>query len=212
MTTGAPQSAAPRATGTSLAAIVLVGVAFVAVMALHLLRADLDPLKRVMSEYANGAHGVVMTVAFYAFGLAAVALGIRLRTALAPRDVARLVPWLLGAAGAGLLLSGVFEVGRAFLPDTIEESIHSAASIAAFVTLIAVMLLFSFASQREQRWRSFAGTSWTLATTATAAAMLTPFLDGSTWSGALQRLLGGVILLWLLLTARRIRTNAFGRR
>src|SRR5687768_17747273 len=113
----------PRATGASLAAIVLVLVTFAAVMALHLVRADLDPLRQVMSEYANGAHGVVMTVAFYAFGLSCIALAVRLRRDGVVHGLMRVVLVLLMMAGVGLLLSGMFEVGRRFVPDTVEEGV-----------------------------------------------------------------------------------------
>ena len=42
--------------------------------ALHVLRGDMDPMRRVMSEYANGSYGLLMTLAFYAFGLSALLL------------------------------------------------------------------------------------------------------------------------------------------
>jgi hypothetical protein len=41
--------------------------------ALHVVRTDLDPVRQVMSEYANGRFGWFMTAAFYAMGLACVA-------------------------------------------------------------------------------------------------------------------------------------------
>lgn len=47
---------------------------FFGVMLLHLFRGDVDPVRRVMSEYANGTHGLIMTVVFYAFGLSSLAL------------------------------------------------------------------------------------------------------------------------------------------
>ena len=198
-----------RATGASLAAVVLALVCFGAVMSLHVVRADLDPLRRVMSEYANGAHGVMMTVAFYAFGLACIALSVRLRREMAPTRTFRLVLALLVIAGAGLVLSGVFEVGRALVPDTIEESVHSIGSITAFLSLIAAMLLFSFVAREFDDWRSFTLVSWPLALVAATAAALSPVVTGPSGAGIVQRVLGGSVLLWLLLVARRIRVNAF---
>jgi Protein of unknown function (DUF998) len=198
-----------RATGASLAALILVVVCFAAVMALHILRGDVDPVANVMSLYANGSYGVLMTAAFYAFGLACVALAVRLRSALRGSLTARAVPVLLGASGAALLLSGAFEVGRPLVPDTVEESIHSIASIGAFVLLVVAMIAVSFAAGREPAWRSFRPTSAALATTAALAAMVSPLTDGRPISGVVQRVLGFAVLTWLLLTARRIRTNAF---
>ncbi len=67
-----------RATGISLAAIVLVLACFGAMVLLHVVRTDLDPVRQVMSEYANGRFGWFMTAAFYAMGLACIALAVRL--------------------------------------------------------------------------------------------------------------------------------------
>jgi hypothetical protein len=200
-----------RATGASLAAIVLAIVAFCAAMLLHLLRRDVDPLQQMMSEYANGSRGAVMTVVFYAFGLAVLALGARLRTAIRRPGAGRLVPALLGVAGGSLVLSGVFEVGRPGVPDTVEEVVHSTASVAAFVLLILAMLLFSYATWRDANWWTFRGVSAGLAGAAALAGVLTPLLDGSAWSGGLQRLLAGTALVWVLLTAVRVRANAIRR-
>lgn len=200
-----------RATGTSLAAILLSLGCFAAVMALHVLRGDMDPMKRVMSEYANGSYGVVMTVAFYAFGLSALALGFRLRTALTRRGAGKIVPGLLAVTGIALLLSGAFEVGRPLVPDTIEETVHSLASVTAFVLLITAMLIFSFVAGRDPQWRSYAWRSWSLAGVAAAAAMASPWADATRWSGVVQRILGGAVLVWLVLTPLRLRANARSR-
>ena len=57
-----------RATGASLIAVICIGVTFVGIMVLHAVRSDVDPLHDVMSHYANGSRGPVMSVVFYAFG------------------------------------------------------------------------------------------------------------------------------------------------
>ena len=139
-----PEGRPHRATGASLAAIILALLCFSAVMLLHVARGDIDPLRRVMSDYANGSQGPIMTVVFYAFGLSSLALAFRLRKAIPPTLVARAVPVLMALAGVSLIAAGVFEVERPLVPDTVEEVIHSNASIAAFVLLISSMLLFSF--------------------------------------------------------------------
>jgi len=198
-----------RATGASLIVIILALLCFGAVMLLHILRGEIDPLRQVMSEYANGSHGLVMTVVFYAFGLSSLALAFRLRRAFDGRGAIRLIPWLLALAGVGLIVSGLFEVERPLIPDTLEEVIHSDASVVAFVLLITSMLLLSLASRSESRWWSFRWTSTLLAVAAAAAAMATPLTERTGWSGAVQRLLGFTVLLWFLLTALHVRGKAF---
>ena len=198
-----------RPTGASLAAIVLAVLCFGAVMLLHVARGEIDPLRQVMSEYANGSHGQVMTVVFYAFGLAALALAFRLRNAITTRGATRVFPVLLAVSGVALIASGVFEVERALVPDSLEEVIHSNASVVAFVLLITTMLLFSYACRTDARWWSFRWTSMALAVAAGIAAMATPLTAGTGWSGAVQRVLSLTVLLWFLLTALHVRGKAF---
>jgi len=198
-----------RATGASLVAVILAILAFVAIMALHAVRGDVDPIRRVMSEYANGSHGRFMTFVFYAFGVACLALAFRLRRAIDHGVAHVLVPLLLGAAGISLIASGVFEVERPMVPDTIEEVIHSQASIAAFVLLVNAMWLLAFVSRRDVRWWSFRWQATILALVASVLAAATPLSAGTGWSGVVQRLLGATALLWLLLTALHVRGRAF---
>jgi hypothetical protein len=198
-----------RATGASLAAILLALLCFGAVMVLHVVRGDIDPLRQVMSEYANGSHGPIMTVVFYAFGLSSLALAFRLRRAINRPGITVLFPVLLALAGVGLIASGVFEVERPLVPDTIEEVIHSDASVFSFAVLITAMLLFSLACRSDSRWWTFRWTSTTLAVAAAAAAMATPLTQQTGWSGAVQRMLALTVLLWFLLTALHVRGKAF---
>jgi hypothetical membrane protein len=198
-----------RPTGASLAAIILAALCFGAVMLLHIVRGEIDPLRRVMSEYANGSHGPIMTVVFYAFGLTSLALAVRLLRAFEHRRTARLISLLLGLAGVSLIASGVFEVERPLIPDTLEEVIHSYASISAFVVLVSAMLLLSHETRRDPRWWTFRWPSTALAIGAAAAAAATPLTTQTNWSGGVQRVLGLTVLLWFLLTALHVRGRVF---
>lgn len=198
-----------RATGASLVAVVGVAVAFVGVMVMHAVRSDVDPIREVMSHYANGSRGPVMSVVFYAFGAVALALAIRLRTAIDHHGVRRGFPVLLALAGVALIAAGVFEVDRPLAPQTLQETIHSNAAVAAFVMLIVAMLLFSSACWGDDRWWSVRWLSLGLAVAAALAAVGTQLAGGSTWSGAVQRVLAGAVLAWFLLAAVHVRRTAF---
>ena len=69
--------------------VVAAAVTLVGITVLHVVRSDIDPLHDVMSHYANGSDGPVMSIVFYAFGLSALALGFRLRTAIDRRRRSR---------------------------------------------------------------------------------------------------------------------------
>jgi hypothetical protein len=51
-----------------------------------------------------------------------------------------------------------------------------------------------------------------LAAVAIAAAAVSPLADKTPWTGVAQRVLAATVVLWLVLTARRVRAIAFGRR
>ncbi len=200
-----------RATGVSLAAIVLVLGCFGAMVVLHAVRTDLDPVRQVMSEYANGRFGWFMTVAFYAIGLACVALAVRLGRAIVRRRLSVAVRVLLALGGLGLVLAGVFEVERPAVPDTIEEVVHSYATLTAFTLIITAMLLFAAVCREDPRWRDFRVTASVLAIIAALAGAFSPFAGQTTWSGLAQRVLGLTVVGWLLLCALHIRLGGLRR-
>lgn len=88
-------------------AIAASGAAILALLSLHVVRADLPPATHMISEYAVGDHGWLMTLCFYTFAVASLALV----GALATR-VRGVVGWLglvaLVVAAAGLAIGGHF--------------------------------------------------------------------------------------------------------
>jgi hypothetical protein len=210
MPTGTPNGSG-RSTGLSLAAILLVAACFAAMVLLHVVRTDLDPFRQVMSEYANGRFGWFMTAAFYAIGLACIALALRLGRAIVRRAMTVVVRILLALGGIGLILAGIFEVERPAVPDTIEEIIHSDATLTAFTLIIAAMLLFAVLCRWDPRWHDFRGIATVLGIIAAAAGAFSPFAGQTTWSGLAQRILGATVVAWLLLCALHIRFGGLRR-
>jgi Protein of unknown function (DUF998) len=211
MSRAQPPQGTGRATGVSLAAILLVLACFGAMVLLHMVRTDLDPVRQVMSEYANGRFGWFMTAAFYAMGLACVALAVRLGRAIMRSRLSVAVRVLLGLGGLGLILAGVFEVERPAIPDTVNEIIHSDATLTAFTLIITAMLLFAIVCRRDPRWGDFRVIASVLAIVAAAAGAFSPFAGQTTWSGLAQRVLGLAVVSWLLLCALHIRFGGLRR-
>jgi len=118
---------------------------------------------------------------------------------------------LLGLAGTGLIAAGVYEVDPELAPDTIQDMIHSDSAVAAFVMLIGAMVLFTRASRRDERWQSVHRLSLSLAVTAAVAAAGTKVFGGTSYSGAIQRVLAGAVLAWFLVTALHVRRKSFDR-
>jgi hypothetical protein len=198
-----------KPTGASLIVLICLGVTAAGILVLHLVRRDLNPLHDVMSHYANGPDGPLMSIVFYAFGVSAIAMGVRLRSGIDRRGVTRPVPWLLVLAGSSLLVAGVFEVDRPTDPETAGELIHSNTAVAAFILLVAAMVLFAIACRHDERWSSMRWTSLGLAAIATGAAVATQFGRGAGTAGGTQRLLAGAVLVWLVVVAMHVRRASF---
>ncbi len=118
---------------------------------------------------------------------------------------------LLGLGGLGLILAGVFEVERPAIPDTVNEIIHSDATLTAFTLIITAMLLFAIVCRRDPRWSDFRVIASVLAIIAAAAGAFSPFAGQTTWSGLAQRVLGLTVVSWLLLCALHIRFGGLRR-
>ena len=61
-----------------LAFIAIGGILYfvVAIMILHVLRPDLNPIRRAVSNYAVGPFGLLMTIAFFTLALSEFALAL----------------------------------------------------------------------------------------------------------------------------------------
>ena len=198
-----------RPTGASLIALIAIGVTAIGIGTLHVVRTDLDWREAVMSTYANGSAGDMMSIVFYAFGVIALALAVRLRTAVVRHGITALFPWLMVLAGLASVLAGIFEVDPGTLPSTTAEVIHSSSAIAAFVLLIATMGLFTLATRGDRRWDRFRLPSAVLSVLAASAAITTQLVDHTAWTGFAQRVLAGAVLGWFLLVALYVRTKRF---
>jgi hypothetical protein len=127
------------------------------------------------------------------------------------RPLSVIVRVLLALGGVGLVLAGIFEVERPGIPDTIEEVIHSDATLTGFTLIIIAMLLFAAACRRDSRWDDFRGIALALAVVAALGGACSPFAGQTPVNGIAQRVLGLAVVVWLVLTALHIRLDGFRR-
>ncbi len=149
---------AKLATAISLTAarISLVSGATLVVLltALHFVKPDLDPSWSVISEYALGDYGWIMTIAFLAWGLCALSLYVAIRSqvqTLAGRI--GLVFLLIGAAGP--ILAAIFPTYPITTPPdavTTSGAIHSMGAMLSDGILIAATLLTLSLVRKNPNW------------------------------------------------------------
>lgn len=105
LTTDRPKTEAATAT----LAIVLAVVTLLLLAVLHFLSPEFDPSFRMVSEYAFGHYGWVLSAMFLVWGLSTWALATSLRSQVRTR-AAKVGWWFLVVAGIGEAMAAVFDV------------------------------------------------------------------------------------------------------
>lgn len=195
--------------GRYLGIVTLLGVAYfvVAGVALHLLDAALDPVEVYMSDYALGPYGWLMKSAFYGVGLGTLALGLGLRSTLAPGRRVTLSVVLVLVAGVGFLMVGTFNTDPY---DAVEEttvgSIHLLSALVLFLCLVVSAWTLRGVFSRDAAWRSFATVTLLLAAALTVTFVIQ--FVGPWGAGLQQRVFVVVMMSWLALLGWRVYQQA----
>jgi Protein of unknown function (DUF998) len=102
-----------------------------------ILRPDLNPLRRVMSNYAVGPRGYLMEIAFIAFGSGLLALSATIAGSRVDGRRARVGSGLVGVAGIGLFVAAIFptDVNPDDMAVTVTGTVHVAAGVVTFLCL-----------------------------------------------------------------------------
>jgi Protein of unknown function (DUF998) len=153
----------------------LVGAGVVAVLALHVLATDVDPIRRTLSQYALGPWKPAFDagVLAVAIGSAAVLAGLVRAGLVRRRGVAA---GSLAAWSACLLVVVAFEKIDWSVGPTPTGYLHRYASLVAFLCLPVAALVLGRAWRGDARWGRFAG--WTRWLGIASLAWLAPLLLG----------------------------------
>jgi Protein of unknown function (DUF998) len=111
---------------------------------LHVLSPAFDPSFRMVSEYALGQYGWVLSLMFLAWGISAWALAIALWSLVNTR-AGKAGLWLLVMAGLGEAMASVFDITH--------DTGHSIAGVLGMGGFPIAALLLSVSLGRTQPWR-----------------------------------------------------------
>jgi Protein of unknown function (DUF998) len=164
-------------TGRRLALVggALVGAGAVAVLALHVLAPEVEPVRRTLSQYALGPWKPGWDAGVLAVAAGSVAvLAALVRTGLVRRRGA--AAGLLTAWSAGLLVVVTFEKIDWSVGPTPTGYLHRYASLVAFLCLPGAALALGRAWRGDVRWGRFA--AWTSGLGGASLAWLAPILLG----------------------------------
>ncbi len=111
---------------------------------LHVLSPAFDPSFRMVSEYALGQYGPVLSLMFLAWGISAWALAVALWSQVNTR-AGKAGLWLLVIAGLGEALASVFDITH--------DTGHSIAGVLGMGGFPIAAVLLSVSLGRTQAWR-----------------------------------------------------------
>src|SRR5215471_12394597 len=111
---------------------------------LHVLSPEFDPSWRMVSEYALGHYGWVLSLMFLTWGISSWALAVALWSQVKTR-AGKVGLWFLVIAGIGEALASVFDITH--------DTGHSIAGVLGIVGFPIAALLLSVSLGRTQAWR-----------------------------------------------------------
>ena len=174
-----------------------------AVVWLHFLRPEYNPINHAVSNYAVGPYGYLMTAAFYVLALSVFALALGLFRCIALTNLSRVAMLLLCLASIGMVVMGIFpgDVHALHPPATITGVIHWTAAGISFLSIMIAAFLLSSSFKSDERWQEFRRLCFILALAMVGALLLYGILALVGWIGIGQRIYIAVCLVWLLVLA-----------
>jgi len=186
-----------------LALLAIGGIVYfiVAIVVLHFLRPEYNPINHAVSNYAVGPYGYLMTAAFYALALSVFALALSLFRSIAHTSLSRVAILLLCLTSSGMVVMGIFPGDAHALhpPATITGVVHWTAAGTSFLSIMIAAFLLSSLFKTDERLQRFQRPCFNFALVMVGALLLFGILALVGWIGIGQRIYLAVCLLWLLI-------------
>lgn len=125
-------------------------------IALHFIKPELAPSWRMVSEYATGNYGWIMTLAFLCMSISCVTLFIAIRSSLLTR-AGKFGQGFLVATAVGLALAALFPIDPITAPPsagTVHGMLHGVASIIGVPSLPIAAILTSRSLSHNPSWQT----------------------------------------------------------
>ncbi len=213
MTTQTPFPAAPDRTAVTLGTIALSLFSYfsLVLIALHFIRPDYTPVDHMISDYAVGRAGWLMTTAFVALGIGCLSLSLGLWRS-GPKTLSALIArLLLIVVFLGLMVTATFPTDLETAKDTQHGMIHTLTFLVNIVSISIAAFMLSLSFGAEPRWKSSRLPSMLIAL-GLVLAFVVQFLSlhrGAPY-GITNRIFVLVFMSWLFFAAFRLRKVAGG--
>ncbi|MCC8364112.1 DUF998 domain-containing protein [Lysobacter sp. A6] len=197
----------PHSTLVANTSLAGVGMFFVAAVAMHAVRPDLQWMLAPLSFYLVGEYAGWLKAAYVALAVALMLVGLQFRHALRPGARSDLAPWLFGTASLAVVVTAFADTQLPGGPKTTEAFVHMVAAPIAFLTVSFAMLLQSWHMRMDPAWRHRFAVAFALAL-ACFASLWVHALVREWPRGLTQRGVIFLVLAWLALAATWLRAAA----
>ena len=123
-------------------AIVAGGLVLMLLASLHILSPEFDPAWRMVSEYANGQYGWVLSLMFIAWGISSWALALAIWSHVRTR-AGKIGVFFLILAGIGEAMASMFDINH---------PLHGLAALIGISSLPIAAMLISVSLGHNQEW------------------------------------------------------------
>jgi hypothetical protein len=180
--------------------------ATLALLLLHVLRPDYALRNHMISDYAVGRYGWVMTTWFIAMSCGCLMLML----GLARSGLNSVLSWigtvLLSIASFGMLISAFFPTDIEGAPSTRTGDIHNLSFFVNVVSIILSMAFLTVSFRSHPWWRAYQGVAIALTSIVVIAFFIQFFtLHRGAPYGLTNRLFVIVLFVWLFATSIRLR-------
>ena len=187
-------------------AIVLYTYAVLALLLMHVLRSDYTIRTHMISDYAVGRYGWIMTSWFIAMSCGCQMLIWGLARSGLKTVLFKIGAGLLCVASIGLLVSALFPTDLEEASSTRTGDIHTISFLINIVSIIFSMIFLTMCFRSHPRWRSYQR----IATVLTLLVVITFFIQFFTLRrgapyGFTNRLFVVVLFVWFFMTSIRLR-------
>lgn len=194
-----------------LATLALMCIAYfvLAIIALHFLRPDVNPIRRPTSEYAVGEYGFLMTTAFFSMSVASFTLLLGLYKGVRRPAQSRIGLVLLGIWGVGVLVAMTFPINPEGTQLTTISTIHRINGPLIFLCLTLGTNLISRRLRRDENWQSFYHTALTLSLIMLVMFIITVVNVAAKtgFEGLCQRAFLVTFITWFILTTLHLHST-----
>ena len=180
-----------------------------AIVVLHFLRPDLNPMSRPTSEYAVGKYGFLMTSAFFSMSVASFSLLIGLSKGVPKPAKSRIGLVLLGIWAVGVLVAMSFPINPEGTELTTTSTIHRINGPSIFLSLSIATVVISSRFRRDENWKPLYRSVFPLS----LILLVLFFITGANvaaktgFEGLCQRTFLVMFVTWFILTTLHLRST-----